>query len=100
MCLDFKRFGIVINNYVFDYQINQSDTRAYEARLMLFNAMVVQVLLYGMELWAGIISLSAWNEIDKIQKIINWELNPHHPVLSCFRNMRLTHRVAMQRIYK
>ena len=36
---------------------------------MLFNAMVVQVLLYGVEMWGGIILLSAWNEIEKIQKM-------------------------------
>ena len=36
---------------------------------MLFNAMVIQLLLYGVEVWGGTISLSAWNEIQKIQKM-------------------------------
>ena len=36
---------------------------------MLFNAMVTQVLLYGVEVWGGTISLNAWNEIEKIQKM-------------------------------
>ena len=50
-----------------DYESNQSDT--CEVRLMLFNAMVVQVLLYRIEVWDGTISLSVWNEIEKIQKM-------------------------------
>ena len=36
---------------------------------MLFNAMVTQVLLYGVEVWGGTISLNAWNEIEKIQNM-------------------------------
>ena len=31
--------------------------------------MVTQVLLYGVEIWGGTISLNAWNEIEKIQKM-------------------------------
>ena len=34
--------------------------------LMLFNAMVTQVLLYGVEVWGDTIT---WNEIEKIQKM-------------------------------
>ena len=37
---------------------------------MLFNAMVVQVLLNGVEVLRGTIWLSMWNEIEKIQKIV------------------------------
>ena len=66
---------------------------------MLFNTTVVRVFIYGVEVWGDIISLRAWNEIDKIQKIISWELNPQHPVL-CFRNTCPTHRVANQKVYK
>ena len=36
-------------------------------RLKLFNVMVVQVLLYGYEVWGGTISFSAWNEREKLQ---------------------------------
>ena len=32
-----------------------------------FNAMVTQVLLYGVEVWGDTISLNAWNEIEKIR---------------------------------
>ena len=44
---------------------------------MLFNAMVVQELLYGVEEWGDPVSLSAWNETYQIQNLycINiWEL--------------------------
>ena len=44
------------------------DTRGWKVRLMLFNAMMVKLLLYGVEMWGGTISLSAWNEIEKIPK--------------------------------
>ena len=31
--------------------------------------MVTKVLIYGVELWGGTISLNAWNEIEKMQNI-------------------------------
>ena len=49
-------------------QCNQSDTCGWEVKLMLFNAMVTQVLLYGVEVRGGTISLNAWNEIEKTSK--------------------------------
>ena len=85
--------------YMYENQSNQSDNRGWEVRLMFFNTTVVQVFIYGVEVWGDIISLSARNEIDKIQKTISWELNPQHPVL-CFRNTLWTHRVTMQKVYK
>ena len=48
MSLDFIRVGIV-QLYMFENQCNQIDSQGWEVRLMLFNAMVVQVLLYGVE---------------------------------------------------
>ena len=36
---------------------------------MLFTTMLVQVLLYKVEVWGDIISRSAWNEIEKIQNL-------------------------------
>ena len=56
--------------YMFENQYNQCDTRGWEVRLILFNAMVVQVLLYGAEVWGGTISLSAWNEIRKFKSVL------------------------------
>jgi hypothetical protein len=37
---------------------------------MLFNAMVSQVLIHGVEAWDGTISFSAWNDLEKTQKIL------------------------------
>ena len=45
-------------------------TRRWEVRVLLFDSMVVQALLYGVEVWGGTISFSAWNEIEKIQIIL------------------------------
>ena len=33
---------------------------------MLFNGMVTQVLVYGVKVWGGTISLNPWNEIKEI----------------------------------
>ena len=60
------------NYYMIEHQCNQSDTQGWEVRLMLFNAIVVQVLLYGVEVLGGTIIVSAWNEIEKIPKILNF----------------------------
>ena len=38
------------SHYMFENQCKQCDTRGWEVRLMLFNAMVVQVFLYGVTL--------------------------------------------------
>ena len=65
---------------------NQSDTHRWEVKLMLFNVMVTRVFLYGIEVWGGTISLNAWNEIEKIQKMFLrriWELNPPPPIKLC-----------------
>ena len=35
----------------------------------LFKTMVTHILLYGVEVWGSTISLNAWNEIEKIQKM-------------------------------
>ena len=35
---------------------------------MLFDARALQTVLYGVELWGGSISPSAWNDIEKLQK--------------------------------
>ena len=48
-----------------------SDTCGWEVKLMLFNAMVTKVLLSGVEVWGRTISLNAWNEIEKIQKMFS-----------------------------
>ena len=52
------------------HKCNQSDTHGWEVRQMLFNVMVTQVLLYEVEVWGAAISLNTWNEIEKIQKML------------------------------
>ena len=49
---------------MFENQCNQSDTKGLEVRLMLFNVMVRQTLLYGVALS----HFSAWNDLDQILK--------------------------------
>ena len=41
-------------------------TYGWEIELMLYSAIVTQVLLYGVEVWGGVVSLNAWKEIKKI----------------------------------
>ena len=43
--------------YMFENQCNQSDAPGWEVRLMLFNAIVVQVLFYAMGVRGGTIVL-------------------------------------------
>ena len=45
--------------YISENQCNQTDTQGWELRLMPFNSMVVQLLLYDMEVWGSTISLSS-----------------------------------------
>ena len=52
--------------YMLENKCNQSDTHGWEVKLMLFNAMITQVLFYRVEVQGGTISLNAWNEIEKI----------------------------------
>ena len=49
---------------------NQSDTRGWEVRLMLFKSIVVQVLIYGVEVGGDTISLSARDEHRQNPKIV------------------------------
>ena len=35
---------------------------------MIFDAYVLQTVLYGVEVWGGNISPSTWNDIEKLQK--------------------------------
>ena len=41
--------------YMLENKCNQSDTHGWEVKLVLFNAMVTQVLLYGVEVWGDTI---------------------------------------------
>ena len=37
--------------YMLEHQCNQTDTHRWEMKLMLFNVMITQVLLCGVEVW-------------------------------------------------
>ena len=51
--LDFEQVGYTyIHILVYEHRCNQSDIRSWEVRVVPFNAMVVQVLLYLVEVWA------------------------------------------------
>ena len=60
-----------VGSHITFWRINttKSDTCGWEVKLMLFNVMVTQVLLYGVEVKGGTISRNAWNEIKKIEKL-------------------------------
>ena len=58
-CFDYKLQASWKSYYLLENQCNQSDACGWEVKLMLFNAMVTQVLLYGVEVWGGTISLNA-----------------------------------------
>ena len=55
---------------MFENQCNQYVAQGWEVILMVFNDMMVQVLLYGVDVGNGTTSLSALNEIENIKKIV------------------------------
>ena len=91
--------------YMLENQCNQSDTRGWEVKLMLFNAMVTQVLLYGVEVWGGTISRNAWNEIEKIQKMflrrnLGVKSTTTYQVMLLETGTRPIEMLAIQRVYR
>eukprot|EP00249_Psilotum_nudum_P023837 c29002_g1_i1 orf=1190-2446(+) len=54
--------------FQFENECYNSNTRRWHTRNMIFGAYVIQTVLYGVELWGGSISISTWNEIEKMQK--------------------------------
>ena len=72
--------------YMLENKCKLSDAHGWQVKLMLFNTMVTQVLLYGSEVQGDTISFNAWNGIDKIQRMFladNWELNPPPLIKLC-----------------
>ena len=49
VCYESRRQVSWNSYHMFENQCKQNDTQGWEVRLMLFNAMVVQTLLYGVE---------------------------------------------------
>ena len=66
---EFKLVGKSIIHWKINGKCNQSYTLGFEVKQMLFNAMVKQVLHYGVEVWGDTIPLNAWNDIEKLQKM-------------------------------
>ena len=82
------------NYYMLENQCNQSYTRGWEVKLMLFNAMVTQVLLYGVEVLGGTISCNAcylgprgntpWTVTDRRVVVPEWMSHRVTPI-ACTR---------------
>lgn len=54
--------------YQFENDCSHTDTKCWKIRCILFDAYVLQTVLYGVEVWGGSISSSIWNDIEKLQK--------------------------------
>ena len=72
---------------------------------MLFNVMVTQVLLYGVEVLGDTISLNAWNEIEKIQKMflrrqLGVKCTTSYQVMLLKIGVRPIELLTLQRVYK
>ena len=52
----------------FESDCKHTDTQNQKMQNMLFNAYVVQTMLYRVEIWGGNISPSTWNDIEKRKK--------------------------------
>ena len=64
-----------------------------------------QVLLDRVEVWGGTISLSAWNEIEKIQKLflhrqLGVKSSTSYPIMILETSAQPIEVLAMQRVYK
>lgn len=54
--------------YRFENDCRNNDTTRWDIRRVLFDAYVIQTVLYGVEVWGGSITASKWNDIEKMQK--------------------------------
>ena len=43
-------------------------TKCWPLKKYLFDTLVTPVLLYGVEIWGGSISMSTWKEFESVQK--------------------------------
>ena len=89
--------------YMLKNHCNQCGTRGWELRLMLVNALAVQVLLHGVELQGSTLSLSAWNEIETIQKMflhrqLGVKSSTSYPIMLLETSGQPIEVLAMQRV--
>lgn len=54
--------------YQLENMCTQGSIKRWEIKAIVFDACVVQAILYGVEIWGASISAHTWNEIEKIQK--------------------------------
>ena len=73
---------------MFENECKQSDTRGCEVRLMLFNIVVIKVLLYGVAISHSVNGMKL-RTFKFCSCINNWELNPQHPIVSCYHKQVL-----------
>ena len=52
--------------YMLETICNQKDIHNWKVKTVLFEAYVMQTMLYGIEVWGGSISSSMWDEIEKM----------------------------------
>ena len=54
--------------YMFETVCRHKDINSWTVRRILFDAYVMQTMLYGVEMWGGSIPHSMWDDIEKLQK--------------------------------
>ena len=54
--------------YAFENMCHQGNIKCWTLKKYLFDALVLPVLLYGVEVWGGSISTSTWKEFERVQK--------------------------------
>ena len=54
--------------YMLETICTQRDINSWKVKTVLFEAYVLQTMLYGIEVWGGSITNTMWDDIEKIQK--------------------------------
>ena len=67
-CMDRRLAAAKQMYYMFETIFNRKDINNWKVRCILFEAYVMQTMLYGIELWGGSISNTMWDDIEKLQK--------------------------------
>ena len=70
-CMDRRLAATMKMHYMLETICNQKDINSWKARYILFEAYVMQTMLYGVEMWGGSISDAMWDDVKKLQKSFN-----------------------------
>ena len=54
--------------YAFENMCNHGNIKSWTLKKYLFDALVIPVILYGVEVWGGSISNSTWKDFEGVQK--------------------------------